>query len=75
LKPRYWRQGLASEAACKAIGHAFETMGAKGLSVGHHPENTTSKKLLEKLGFRHSHDEFYAPLQMLLPYHLLTRTE
>jgi RimJ/RimL family protein N-acetyltransferase len=75
LRPRYWGQGLASEAARKVIGYAFDTIGAKGLSAGHHPENTTSKKLLEKLGFRYSHDEFYAPLQMHLPYYLLTRTE
>jgi [ribosomal protein S5]-alanine N-acetyltransferase len=71
LRPRYWGQGLASEAARKVIHYAFETIGAKGLSAGHHPENTTSKKLLEKLGFRYTHEEFYAPLQMNLPYYLL----
>jgi len=41
------------------------------LSAGHHPGNTTSKKLLEKLGFRYTHDEFYPPLQRQLPYYLL----
>jgi RimJ/RimL family protein N-acetyltransferase len=72
LRPRYWGQGLASEAARKVIDYAFVTIGAKGLSAGHHPENATSKRLLEKLGFRYTHDEFYAPLQMNLPYYLLT---
>jgi [ribosomal protein S5]-alanine N-acetyltransferase len=75
LRPRYWGRGLASEAARTVIHYAFETIGAKGLSAGHHPENTTSKKLLEKLGFKYTHDEFYAPLQMNLPYYLLTRLE
>jgi len=74
LKPRHWGRGLAAEAARTAIRYAFEAVGAKALSAGHHPENTTSKKLLEKLGFRYTHDEFYAPLQMDLPYYLLTRS-
>jgi RimJ/RimL family protein N-acetyltransferase len=71
LRPRYWGQGLAPEAARAVIHYAFETIGAKGLSAGHHPQNTTSKKLIEKLGFQYTHDEFYAPLQMHLPYYLL----
>jgi [ribosomal protein S5]-alanine N-acetyltransferase len=71
LRPRRWGQGLASEAARTVIHYAFGTIGAKGLSAGHHPDNTTSKKLLEKLGFQYTHDEFYAPLQMNLPYYLL----
>lgn len=73
LRPKFWAQGLAPEAARAVIPHAFETIGAKGLSAGHHPANTTSKKLIEKLGFRYSHDEFYAPLGMNLPYYLLMR--
>jgi ribosomal-protein-alanine N-acetyltransferase len=73
LRPRYWGQGLASEAARSVIRYAFENLGAKGLSAGHHPDNTTSKKLLTKLGFRYTHDEFYAPLEMNLPYYLLSR--
>jgi ribosomal-protein-alanine N-acetyltransferase len=71
LRPRCWGQGLASEAARTVIRYAFENLGAKGLSAGHHPNNTTSKKLLAKLGFRYTHDEFYAPLEMNLPYYLL----
>ena len=74
LRPRFWGQGLAPEAAREVIRYAFETVGAKALSAGHHPANMTSKKLLEKLGFRYVHDEFYAPLQMHLPYYLLTRS-
>jgi ribosomal-protein-alanine N-acetyltransferase len=75
LRPRYWGQGLASEAARRVIQYTFKTIGAKGLSAGHHPENSTSKKLLAKLGFEYTHDEFYAPLQMNLPYYLLTDRE
>jgi len=71
LRPKYWGQGLAAEAARAAIGLAFEKLGAKGLSAGHHPENVNSKKVLERLGFRYSHDEFFSALGMNIPYYLL----
>ena len=61
------------EAARTAIAYAFETVGAKALSAGHHPENVNSKKVLEKLGFRYSHDEHFAALGMDIPYYLLER--
>jgi [ribosomal protein S5]-alanine N-acetyltransferase len=73
LRPRFWGQGLAPEAARAVIRFAFETIGANALCAGHHPANTTSQKLLEKLGFRYMQDEFYSPLNVHLPYYLLTR--
>jgi ribosomal-protein-alanine N-acetyltransferase len=72
LRPKYWGQGLAAEAARAAIGFAFECLEAKGLSAGHHPANTNSKKVIEKLGFRYSHDEFFEALGMSIPYYLLS---
>jgi len=73
LKPKYWGRGLAPEAARAVIESAFVTMGVKGLSAGHHPENLASKKVIEKLGFRYSHEEFFATLGMEIPYYLLKR--
>ena len=61
------------EAARAVIAFSFETIGAKSLSAGHHPENGSSKKVLEKLGFRYTHDEFFAALGMDIPYYLLIR--
>jgi RimJ/RimL family protein N-acetyltransferase len=71
LRPKYWGQGLAVEAARAVIAFAFGTVGAKSLSAGHHPKNGSSKKVLEKLGFRYTHDEFFAALGMDIPYYLL----
>jgi ribosomal-protein-alanine N-acetyltransferase len=71
LRPKNWGQGLAPEAARGVIAYAFETIGAKGLSAGHHPQNLVSKKVIEKLGFCYSHDEFFATLGMDIPYYLL----
>jgi [ribosomal protein S5]-alanine N-acetyltransferase len=57
LLPKFWGQGLATEAARAVIPYAFEKYSAKKLVAGHHPENVNSKKVLDKLGFKYSHDE------------------
>jgi RimJ/RimL family protein N-acetyltransferase len=73
LRPKYWGRGLAPEAARTVIDFAFGTMGAKGLSAGHHPQNLVSKKVLEKLGFQYMHDEFFDALGIHIPYYLLKK--
>jgi RimJ/RimL family protein N-acetyltransferase len=75
LRPKYWGQGLAPEAARAVMEFAFGTIGAKGLSAGHHPENVASKKVIEKLGFRYTHDEFFDVLGIEIPYYLLKRSD
>jgi [ribosomal protein S5]-alanine N-acetyltransferase len=75
LRPKYWGHGLAVEAARAAIAYAFDTIGAKGLSAGHHPGNLNSKKVIEKLGFVYSHNEYFPALGMDIPYYLLTRND
>jgi RimJ/RimL family protein N-acetyltransferase len=71
LRPRYWGQGLAVEAARAVIAYSFETIGARSLSAGHHPQNLASKKVLEKLGFQYAQDEFFSALGRNIPYYLL----
>src|SRR5713226_2248019 len=71
LRPKYWGRGVANEAARAVIPFAFETLGAKALSAGHHPGNVASKRVLEKLGFQYSHDEIFDALGVLIPYYLL----
>jgi len=61
-RPRYWGQRLALESARAVIDVAFKAIGANGLSADHHPENAASKKVLEKLGFRYTRNEFFAAL-------------
>ncbi len=72
LRPKYWGRGLAVEAARAAIAFSFNTIGARSLAAGHHPENVVSKKVLEQLGFRYTHDELFPALGMQIPYYLLT---
>ena len=61
LKSAFWGQGLAAEAARAVIRFAFDDVGARALFAGHHPRNASSRALLTKLGFRHTHDELYTP--------------
>lgn len=71
LRPKFWGRGLAPEAAKAVIDYAFRVLNCKGLSAGHHPENVNSNKVLKKLGFRYTHDEFFPALGMHIPYYLL----
>jgi [ribosomal protein S5]-alanine N-acetyltransferase len=75
LLPDYWGQGLAVEAARGIITYAFDSLGAKALFAGHHPENAASRRVLEKLGFARTHEELYPPTGLLHPSYLLTREQ
>ncbi|HXC47133.1 MAG TPA: GNAT family N-acetyltransferase [Candidatus Sulfotelmatobacter sp.] len=70
LRP-YWGRGLAEEAARAVINFAFEHVGAKALFAGHHPANSASQRLILKLGFRRTHEEFYAPTNLNHPSYVL----
>ena len=69
--PQFWGKGLATEAAQAVIAHAFGPLRLKGLIAGHHPDNVASKKVLEKLGFRYTHDELYPPTGLMNPSYFL----
>jgi RimJ/RimL family protein N-acetyltransferase len=73
LRPLFWGKGLATEAARAAVDHAFGTLGATALFAGHHAANAASRRALEKLGFRHTHDEHYEPTGSIHPCYLLER--
>lgn len=71
LRWEYWGRGLAVEAARAVIGFAFDTIGAKALFAGHHPQNSASQRVLAKLGFQLTHEEFYPPTGLQHPSYLL----
>lgn len=71
LRRHFWGQGLAEEAARAVIAYAFAALGAKALFAGHHPQNQASRKLLAKLGFAFTHEEFYAPTGLQHPSYIL----
>jgi RimJ/RimL family protein N-acetyltransferase len=73
FRPEYWGRGLAQEAGRAVIAFAFEQMGASALFAGHHPANSQSSRVLAKLGFQFTHEEFYPPTGLKHPSYLLTR--
>lgn len=76
LRPGFWGQGYAAEAARAVIAHAFDALHARSLFAGHNPHNAGSRKVLLKLGFAYTGDEFYAPTGLMHPsYELRRRAE
>ena len=73
LRTHYWGMGLASEAGQAVVDYGFQRLSANALFAGHHPENLASKRVLEKLGFRFTHEEIYPPTGQMHRSYLLTR--
>jgi ribosomal-protein-alanine N-acetyltransferase len=72
---KYWRHGYASEAARAVMKYAFGKLEAVSLFAGHHPKNKISRQLLVRLGFRYTHDEYYAPTGLNHPSYTMTMNE
>lgn len=71
LRKKYWRQGLACEAARAVIDDAASMPGISRLQAGHHPLNEASRDLLARLGFEFTEDRFYAPTGLYHPTYTL----
>ena len=67
LRPEFWGQGYAVEAANAVIVYAFACLKTERLFAGHNPNNTASQRVLEKLGFRYTGDEYYEPTGLFHP--------
>ena len=52
LRPEYWGKGIAKEAISALISFAFNKLSVHGIEANVNPANISSKKLLEKLGFK-----------------------
>lgn len=75
LRAEHWGQGFATEAAWAVITYAFTKAAARALVAGHHPQNEASGRVLQRLGFRHTGDERYAPTGLDHPTYRLTAAE
>jgi [ribosomal protein S5]-alanine N-acetyltransferase len=74
LRSAFWHKGLAEEAARAVIAYAFTQLRVNALFAGHHPANEASRHILQKLGFRYTHDELYPPTGLLNPSYFLTNS-
>jgi RimJ/RimL family protein N-acetyltransferase len=75
LLPSFWGRGLATEAACAVLDYAFGALGLDTVVAGHHPSNEASRRILGKLGFEYTHDEFYEPSGILEPTYVVRKTQ
>jgi len=53
LSKAYWGQGLMPEAVRAVIRYCFDTLKLDGLSCCHFLENSQSRRVIEKCGFRY----------------------
>lgn len=74
LKPTFWGDGFATEAAAIVAEYAFGPLRAQTLFAGHHPANRASQRVLEKLGFERAGEEFYEPSGVIEPTYLLPKS-
>ncbi|WP_335673825.1 GNAT family N-acetyltransferase [Weissella jogaejeotgali] len=72
LLPDFWHQGLAFEASSAILNYAFDDLKVHSLIAGHHPNNSSSKKLLVKLGFHFIKNEYYLPTGLEHPTYNLS---
>ena len=75
IRADYWGHGFATEAALGVMDYAFKNLSVQALFAGHNPRNMISKHLLQRLGFRYTHDEHYAPTGLRHPSYMLTADE
>lgn len=52
LMPEYWNNGFISEAIPMVIDYGFNTMKLHSIEANINPNNTLSRKILEKFGFK-----------------------
>jgi [ribosomal protein S5]-alanine N-acetyltransferase len=67
LLPRFWGQGIATEAARAVIDYSFGALGVEALFAAHHPLNRRSGNVLLKLGFVAVGEELYPPTGLMHP--------
>ncbi len=73
IKKDLWQQGYALESAQSVIEYSFSNLKVNALFAGHNPEHHTSKRLLHKLGFKYTHDEYYEPTGLHHPSYILSK--
>jgi RimJ/RimL family protein N-acetyltransferase len=56
ITPSAWGQGYATEAGAAIRDEAFERLGLESIVAVHHPDNTASRRVVEKLGMTFERD-------------------
>ena len=73
LAKRFWRRGLATEAARASLRYGFETLGLDRIVAVVQPENAASCRVIEKIGLRYEKDARFYDTDV--KYFAITRAE
>ena len=71
LNPKYHGYSLATEAAMRVIGFAFETLGATSVYARCMKKNTASRRVMEKCGMTFEREERGAIIKQNVPVDVL----
>ena len=66
LAPEWWGRGVMTEALGALLGFGFTRMGLHSIEAQIHPDNSASRRVLEKLGFvqeGYLRENFYDPIE------------
>jgi ribosomal-protein-alanine N-acetyltransferase len=66
LAPEWWGRGAMTEALGAVLGFGFTSMGLHSVEAQIHPDNTGSRRVLEKLGFvqeGYFRENYYDPVE------------
>lgn len=69
----YWGQGMASEAARACLRFGFEDVGLARIVAVAYPENTGSRRVMEKVGMKYVKDAFFYGANIV--YYSITRAD
>ena len=72
LRP-FWGQGYATEIGRAGVAFAFDELGADEVISFTETGNTRSRAVMERLGFRYSHDFIWETDSMRCALYVLTR--
>ncbi|GGG66389.1 GNAT family N-acetyltransferase [Edaphobacter dinghuensis] len=56
-----WGLRLGEEALLAVLAHGFDTLGLPVIVAGHGTAHDNSRKLLERVGFKYTHDILWGP--------------
>jgi RimJ/RimL family protein N-acetyltransferase len=59
-----WALRLGEEALLAVLGYGFDTLNLPVIVAGHGVTHTNSRKLLERVGFKYTHDILWGPQQI-----------
>jgi RimJ/RimL family protein N-acetyltransferase len=66
IMPRAWGQGLASEAAAACLEYGFRNLGFASIIAITPPDNTRSRRVMEKIGMTWERDVVHVDLPHVL---------